>query len=69
MIYGYKKYYFVITCDICGKKIEIEKTKQIYNGAQAARSTGWSFGKNKKIKCNQCRLKEFNDKHKYTRRK
>lgn len=53
---SFTKTYFVCQCDECGKVSEaIEKTPTIYNGAQAARSIGWSFGKDGKVTCLDCR--------------
>ncbi len=36
---------WVCTCDKCGKSQEVEPSDEIYNGAAAARSIGWKFGK------------------------
>lgn len=63
-IKSYKVRYYVCKCDECGKVSEaIEKTSKIYNAAQAARSIGWSFGKNGSIFCSECRRKNWNDRH------
>lgn len=53
---SFKVIYYFCKCDNCGKVSEaIEKTKSIYNAAQAARSIGWSFGKDGKVTCLDCR--------------
>ncbi len=47
-------------CDVCGKFEQIYgyNSNKIYNGAQAVRSLGWSFGKDgKTVKCDNCRTK------------
>lgn len=51
---------YLCICDICGKVKRIEKdySSNIYNGAQAVRSLGWSFGRDgKTVKCTNCRAK------------
>ena len=59
---------FSCRCDICGKTAEVkENYPRIYNGAQAVRSLGWSFGKDKSVKCDRCRLPSLYDKYKYIR--
>lgn len=56
--------YYVCKCDVCGRVSNaIQKDKTIYNGAQAARSIGWSFGKDGKTLCPECRLNNWNDRH------
>lgn len=56
-IIGYTVHFFLCTCDKCGKQEEVPQNtdRGIYNGAQAARSLGWSFGQRGEIKCNVCR--------------
>ena len=47
-------------CDVCGKFEQVYdyNSNKIYNGAQAVRSLGWSFGKDgKTVKCDKCRTK------------
>ena len=60
---------FRCICDYCGTMQDVEKNyDNIYNGAQAVRSLGWSFGKDKSVKCNKCRRSNsFYDKYKYIR--
>lgn len=70
--YGYLQlsvHVFVCTCDVCGSREEVkENYNGIYNGAQAVRSLGWSFGKDKSVKCSSCRKRYGNkDKFKYIR--
>lgn len=50
-------------CDICGKTAYVNEDlkNRIYNGAQAARSIHWSFGKDKSVKCDVCRQYQIND--------
>ena len=56
MIYSVRKLFYVFKCDCCGKVAEVEcDGKRVYNGAQAVRSLGWSFGRDKKIKCPICK--------------
>ncbi len=54
---GYDIHIFLCTCDTCGTQAEVTQNNNrgIYNGAQAARSLGWSFGQNGNVKCNVCR--------------
>ncbi len=59
---------YVCTCDKCGKREEVEETKTIYNGAQAVRSLGWKFGKDKTVKCSECRKDDWDDHYIYTAR-
>ncbi len=61
---SYKVTYYCCKCDKCGRVSEaIEKTKSIYNAAQAARSIGWSFGKDGSTLCPECRYKNRHDRH------
>ena len=50
-------------CDMCDKVVYVPENIQagIYNGAQAARSLHWSFGKDKSVKCDVCRQYQVND--------
>ena len=48
-------------CDNCKKYISVSKTNEIYNGAQAVRSLGWSFGKDGKVLCDECRKENYKD--------
>lgn len=66
----YSVHVYICVCDDCGKRIEVEEDilNGIYNGAQAVRSLGWSFGKDKSVKCDKCRRSNsFYDKYKYIR--
>lgn len=55
MIERLAKYYYEIKCDKCGAIKYIEETDTAYNAPQAARSAGWSFGRNKIALCPNCR--------------
>ena len=65
-IIGYDIHIFLCTCDKCGKQEEVTQNNDhgIYNGAQAARSLGWSFGQNGYILCDVCRKNNKFDRHK-----
>ncbi|MDE6597975.1 MAG: hypothetical protein K2K60_05000 [Clostridia bacterium] len=54
---------FVCKCDKCGKSEEVNETEKIYNGAQAVRSLGWSFGKDKSVKCDKCRQDDWGNRY------
>lgn len=58
MIKGFCKYYYVIKCDVCGKSEVVERDFDhgVYNGAQAVRSLGWSYGRDKRVMCKDCRI-------------
>lgn len=58
---------YVCKCDVCGKTEYVEESlaNKIYNGAQAVRSLKWSYGKDKSVKCDICRRKEWNDHYQY----
>lgn len=59
---SYSVHVFVCTCDECGARSEVEENyRGIYNGAQAVRSLGWSFGKDKRVKCSKCRQTSWGD--------
>ena len=49
------------TCDKCNISKSVTATTQIYNPAQAVRSLGWSYGKDKSILCDKCRKNNYND--------
>ncbi|MBO4252246.1 MAG: hypothetical protein J5911_06280 [Clostridia bacterium] len=56
MIGSYNIHIFVCKCDNCGRIERVEQDNiRAYNAAQAARSIGWSFGKDKKTYCPLCR--------------
>lgn len=63
MVSGFTKHYYFCRCDKCGQSAVVEQTNEIYNGAQAARSLGWSFGKDKRVFCSSCRQSRLYDKH------
>lgn len=50
-------HYFHCTCDKCGKEMTVAEDRRIgiYNAAQAVRSLGWSYGKDKSVFCFDCR--------------
>ncbi len=56
---SYSVHVFVCKCDDCERLEEVEESPEIYNGAQAVRSLGWSFGKDKSVKCDKCRMDNF----------
>ena len=56
---------YCCVCDKCNVAIEVNKTVKIYNGAQAVRSLGWSFGKDGRVLCKKCRMNNFEDKYKW----
>lgn len=62
---SYSVHVYVCTCDKCGKREEVKETERIYNGAQAVRSLGWKFGKDKSVKCSECRSKDWDDHYNY----
>lgn len=65
---SYSVHVFVCKCDVCGRIEEVKENYHgIYNGAQAVRSLGWSFGKDKRVKCDRCRRPSLYDKYKYIR--
>ncbi len=66
-IMTYSVHVYVCTCDDCDKSIEVKENKRIgiYNAAQAVRSLGWSFGKDKSVRCDKCRQNNWEDKHRY----
>lgn len=60
---SYSVHVFVCVCDVCGERADVEESLRngIYNGAQAVRSLGWSFGKDKSVKCSKCRQTAWGD--------
>ena len=56
---------YICRCDNCKKSAIVDKTVNIYNGAQAVRSLSWSFSKNGKVLCKNCRMSEPNDHYKW----
>lgn len=66
---SYSIKYYVCVCDKCGKRSDpIKDTSQVYNRAQAARSIGWSYGKDCKVLCDNCRMDNWEDRYRYSRR-
>lgn len=66
MVRSYSILIFVCTCDNCGDSVRVEKDMSVvYNNASAVRSIGWSFGRNGKVTCHNCRKKNLNDKYRY----
>lgn len=64
MIKTYNIHIFVCQCDRCGEIREVQESLTAYNAAQAARSIGWSYGKDKKTFCRNCRKQNLKDKYK-----
>lgn len=58
---------YICTCDKCGKCVDVQENLEagIYNGAQAVRSLGWKFGKDKSVKCLECRSHDWDDHYQY----
>ncbi len=57
--------YYTCTCDNCREQKDVTKNPKIYNSAQAARSLGWSFGRDGKTFCKKCRKNNHNDHYKW----
>lgn len=64
-LYNIPKYQCI--CDQCKAIVSVDKAPSIYNGAQAVRSIGWSFGKDGRVLCKKCRQQNFEDKYKWGR--
>ena len=65
MIGSYTIHIFVCKCDNCGRIVQVKEDNiRAYNAAQAARSIGWSFGKDKKTYCPLCRKQRLKDNYK-----
>ena len=62
-VYSLKRTDYVCKCDECGKMAIVPESTENYNAAQAVRSLGWSYGKDKSVYCKKCRLKRWNDRH------
>lgn len=56
---------YVCTCDKCGKSQDVQPSDEIYNAAQAVRSLGWKFGKDRSVKCAECRRHDWDDHYQY----
>lgn len=67
---SYSVHVYVCICDKCGKRVDVEEDIKagIYNGAQAVRSFGWKFGKDKSVKCADCRRHDWDDHYQYAAR-
>ena len=65
MIVSYSKTYYQCVCDNCKNFIVVEKTTDIYNRAQAVRSVGWSYAKNRTVLCKKCRKHNVSDNYRY----
>jgi hypothetical protein len=63
MVIGYNIRVFRCICDQCKARHDVleNEAEGIYNGAQAVRSLGWSYGKDKSVKCAACRRGSPND--------
>lgn len=62
-VYSVKQIHYVCRCDRCHKMAIVPEGKEIYNGAQAVRSIGWSYGKDKSVYCDTCRKENRKDRH------
>ena len=60
-VYSSSRLYYSCICDKCGKHEVVEESKTIYNRAQAVRSLGWSYGKDRKVLCDKYRIKNHGD--------
>ncbi len=56
---------YTCTCDECGKSQDVQPSDEIYNAAQAVRSLGWKFGKDRSVKCDECRRNDWDDHYSY----
>lgn len=62
-VYSIKHTDYICRCDRCHKMAIVPESKEIYNGAQAVRSLGWSYGKDKSVYCDKCRKENWKDRH------
>ena len=61
---SYSITYYRCICDFCKVERDVRRDyKKIYNGAQAVRSIGWSFGKDGTVLCDNCRLTHTTDRY------
>ena len=67
MVYLITRRYYFIVCDKCGKSAEVEKADYITNFGYAVRFIGWSYGKDEKVLCLDCR--KFNKLDRYKNKK
>lgn len=58
---------YMCVCDICKNVSLVDAYLQsnIYNQAQAVRSLGWSYTRDKKVICKHCRKHNVADKYRY----
>lgn len=62
-VYSIKRINYICRCDRCRKMAIVPENEEIRNGAQAVRSLGWSFGKDKSVYCDNCRKQNRKDRH------
>lgn len=62
-VYSLKRTDYVCKCDGCGKMAIVPESTENYNAAQAVRSLGWSYGKDKSVYCKKCRRSNRHDKY------
>ena len=62
-VYSIKRTDYICRCDNCHKMRIVPETMEIYNGPQAVRSLGWSYGKDKTVLCDNCRKENWKDRH------
>lgn len=66
-VYSSSVLYYSCICDKCSKYETVQESETIYNRAQAVRSLGWSYGKDKSVLCDICRKMNYGDN--YAKRK
>ena len=66
MVISYSILIYQCICDNCGAIKEVQSNKKdCYNRAQAVRSIKWSYGKDRKVFCKNCRKHNYKDNYKY----
>ena len=65
MVGTLRKTYYVCQCDNCKKIMSVEKSDVIYNKAEAVRFLKWSFSRDRKVTCKDCRKHNLNDPYRY----
>lgn len=60
-VYSHSVLSYYCYCDKCKKLEIVEENETIYNRAQAVRSLGWSYGKDKSVLCDICRKMNYSD--------
>ena len=65
MVGTLRKTYYVCQCDNCKRIISVEKSDVIYNKAEAVRFFKWSFSRDRKVFCIECRKNNLNDPYRY----